>query len=89
MFSEGYSYLSPDQISEMDNLLQSLTASGLEKNYSSSELNSNGIYPEVWHDDESYDQAFNKRHILEGIERLKSIFGSAKNNGHYMFVFSG
>ncbi len=82
-------YIAPDKIAEIDNLLQTLTVNGLEKNYNSSELNSNGIYPEVWHDDESNNQAFNKRHIVEGIEQLKAIFGRAKRNRNYLFVFPG
>ena len=82
-------FLAPDLILEMDNLLRSVTENGLEKSYNSSELNSNGIYPENWHDNESSDQAFNRRHIAEGIEQLKSILDRAKQSGNYIFVFSG
>ena len=82
-------FLTPNQILLMDNLLRSITANGLEKSYNSSELNSNRIYPEVWHDNELNDQAFNKTHIAEGIEQLKSILDRAKRNGNYIFVFSG
>ena len=66
-------FLAPDLILEMDNLLRSVKENELEKSYNFSELNSNGIYPENWHDNESSDQAFNCRHIAEGIEQLKSI----------------
>lgn len=83
------SYLTPEQISGIDNLLNSFSENEFLDNYNSSELNSNGIYPEVWHDNESYYQSFNKRHIKEGFGQLKSIFDRAKRNGNYIFVFSG
>jgi hypothetical protein len=83
------SYLEPDQISRIYNLLNSISDSEIREKYKSSELNSNGIYPEVWHDDESDDQAFNKRHICEGFAKLKSIFNRANNNGNYIFIFNG
>jgi hypothetical protein len=81
-------FLAPSQILEMDNLLRIITSNGLEKSYDSSELNASGVYPEIWHDNESNDQAFNKRHIAEGIGQLKSILERAKRNGNYIFVFS-
>lgn len=83
------SYLEPDQIVKIDNLLNSISNSEIGEKYNSSELNSNGVYPEVWHDDESDDQAFNKRHICEGYEQLKSIFNRANENENYIFIFSG
>ncbi|MFY8188050.1 MAG: DUF1877 family protein [Flavobacterium sp.] len=82
-------YLKPNQILGIYNLLNSISDSKIREAYKSSELNSHGIYPEVWHDDESDDQAFNKKHICEGFEKLKSIFNRANNNGNYIFIFNG
>lgn len=83
------SYLEPDQISKINNMLNRISEREIRAKYKSSELNLNGIYPEVWHDDESDDQAFNQRHICEGLEQLKSIFNRADKNRNYIFIFSG
>ncbi len=89
IINNSISYLEPDQISKIDSLLNSISNNEIGEKYNSSELNSNEIYPEVWHDNESDDQAFNKRHICEGYEQLKSIFNRANENGNYIFIFSG
>lgn len=86
---KSISFLSPNEISIIDNLLNSISESEIQKKYNSSELNSNGIYPDIWHDDESNDKSFNRRHICEGIKQLKSIFNRAHRKGNYIFVFTG
>ncbi|WP_324028385.1 DUF1877 family protein [Maribacter sp. BPC-D8] len=83
------SYLSSVEISTIDKLLKTVTVNCLDENYNSQELNSNRVYPEVWHDNESSDRAFNKGDIIDGIGQLKSIFNRAKLNESYIFVFSG
>jgi len=82
-------YLNPELIKEINTVLNSISTNEFIDKYNSTELNKNGIYPEVWHDDESDDQAFNKRHIAEGIEQLKSILNRTEENENYIFVFSG
>ncbi len=83
------SYLDPDQIFKINNMLTPISEREIREKYNSSELNLNGIYPKVWHDDESDNKAFNQRHICEGFEQLKSIFNRANNNRNYIFIFSG
>jgi hypothetical protein len=83
------SYLTPEQILRITNLLNSITKGEIQEKYNSSELNKNGIYPRIWHDQESFNQSFNKRHIYEGFEQLVSIFNRANNNKNYIFVFNG
>ncbi|MFD1293858.1 DUF1877 family protein [Lutibacter holmesii] len=82
-------YLNPELIKEINVILNAISNSEFIMNYNSVELNKNRIYPEVWHDDESDDQVFNKKHIAEGIEQLKSILDRAEKSENYIFVFSG
>jgi len=82
-------YLSPEKVVLINGLLQPLNDSTIGNLYDSKELNNNGVYPEVWHDDESEDQAFNKRHIIEGVNSLKTIFTKAKDKQYYILSFVG
>lgn len=86
---KSINYLSPELIKEINSVLGTISTSEFIDKYDSIELNKNGIYPEVWHDDESDDKAFNKRHIAEGIEQLKSVLNRTEKNGNYIFAFSG
>ena len=87
--NEPISYLTPETINQLKELLNSLEKVDFIRNYNSRELNENGIYPEIWHDDESPDQAFNKRHIMEGFESLQNLFNRASEEGNYILVFVG
>lgn len=57
--------------------------------FDAAELNKQGIYPEVWHNDNSPDQAFNVRHMMEDIEELKSLVGQAAEVQDYIMVYGG
>jgi len=82
-------YLNLEVIKDINTVLNSIPTHKFIDKYNSTELNKNAIYPEVWNDAESDEQAFNKKHIAEGIEQLKSILTRAEKNENYIFIFSG
>ncbi|MDN3659533.1 DUF1877 family protein [Ferruginibacter paludis] len=55
-------YLDIATISKLDEFLGKVSETGIDMNYDSKELNNNGIYPEVWHDDNAPNT-----HIINGI----------------------
>jgi hypothetical protein len=81
------SVISPDTVSEMNELLTQVSESTIR--YDSQELNDNDIYPQVWHDNNSHDQVYNKRHILEDLIKLKTILKKAEIENDYIFLFIG
>jgi uncharacterized protein DUF1877 len=83
------SYLDIATIGNIHNILDNISTTELEDLYDSEELNSNGIYPEVWHDDNSPDQGFNLRQVSEDFVELKAMVKQAKEEGDYVVVFGG
>lgn len=61
----------------------------IQSKYDANELNENGIYPEVWHIDDSPSRAFSKQQSLEDFAELKNIINQANKEGDYIFVFAG
>ena len=82
-------YLDKKIISAINMLLINITDSYIDEMYDSTELNDNGIYPNIWHDDNSSDLAYNKRHLQEDITALKQIFKQADEDNNYMLVYVG
>lgn len=80
-------YVSPANVAAVNTLLQTVNDDEFADIYNADELNENEVYPEVWHNDESDDQAFNKRHLSEGLRYLKQLFNDAAANGNYVFSF--
>lgn len=76
-------------IANLDNLLDRISEEDIHLKYDPKELNDNGIYPEIWHIDNSPDKAYNERHILEDLQELKTIIKQANNENDYIFVFAG
>jgi hypothetical protein len=87
--NEPISYLTKEKVVQIKNLLLDINKDEFLIKYSSKELNENGVYPEVWHDDESPNQAFNKRDLEEGFDALRKLFQRAAENGHYILTFVG
>jgi len=80
-------YLDPIQISRINVLLTSLDISTVLNAYNPGEFNNNGVYPEVWHDDESEGQAFNKTHLHWSLESLIHFFkAAASSSDDYVLV---
>lgn len=83
------SYLDAGAIAGIHTVLNRLSLEEIESLYDSEELNSNRIYPEVWHDDNSPDQGFNLRQVSEDFVELKAMIKQAKEEGDYVVVFGG
>lgn len=86
---DSISYLDTTSISKLNAFLEKVSETDIQSKYDAQELNDNGIYPEVWHNDNSPDQAYNLRHILEDLEELKAIVNQADKQGDFIFVFVG
>ncbi|WP_316793769.1 DUF1877 family protein [Pedobacter frigoris] len=84
-----FPYLSPQKISKLLGVFSEFSATDISSAYNSNELNMHKVYPEIWHDDNSENQAYNERHLLDDFERLKKIFSSAKDEQDYILVFTG
>lgn len=82
-------YLDTATISKLSGLLENFSESDIHSKYDSNELNSNRIYPEVWHNDNSPGQAYNERHILDDFIPLKKIIKQAADDLDYILVFVG
>jgi len=80
-------YVSPEKVKAINALLVTVDDDKFLSLYNADELNANEVYPEIWHNDESDDQAFNKRHLAEGLRYLKQLFNEAAANGNYIFSF--
>lgn len=81
-------YLNPDDIIEINETLNTIDNESILNFYDADNFNANDIYPSVWHNDESEDQAFNKRHLEEGLQLLKETISKAKENQNYILFFS-
>lgn len=87
--NETISFLTSEQVGELKNILSQIDKTEFLKNYIPQELNENGVYPEIWHEDESSEQAFNKRHLEEGFDALCKLFNQAGKNENYILSFVG
>jgi hypothetical protein len=83
------SYLDTETIGNIHQVLNNIPTTELESLYDAEELNSNGIYPEIWHDDNSPDMGYNLRHVSEDFTELKAMVKQAVEEGDYVVVFGG
>lgn len=81
-------YLDPEKIARIDYLLNESDLSVIVNAYDAKMFNNNGVYPEVWHDDESEGQFFNKTHLTRSLESLAAFFEKAIENENYVVVFT-
>jgi hypothetical protein len=82
-------YLDISTISKLNVFLTNTSQRDISSKYDANELNDNGIYPEVWHNDNSPNLSYNQRHIMEDLEELKQIINKADIEQDYIFVFIG
>ncbi|KUJ60736.1 hypothetical protein AR687_17075 [Flavobacteriaceae bacterium CRH] len=85
--STSISFINPTTISEVNTFLHTIENDKILASYNADDFNLNNIYPGVWHNDESEDQAFNKRHLAEGLQLLKETISQASNNENYILFF--
>lgn len=81
-------YLDPEKIARIDYLLSELDPAEVLGAYSPAEFNNNGVYPEVWHGDESEGQFFNQTHLSHALKRLTDFFGRAISNNDHIITFN-
>ena len=82
-------YLDSETVLLTNELLSKFPESYFREQYNSKELNTNGIYPEVWHDANSNDLAFNEDHLIIEVMQLKFIFDEAAKLNDYVLILSG
>ena len=89
LYETQISYLDTDVISKLNNFLNQVSDVDIQSKYDADELNENGIYPEVWHNENSPNQAFNELQLLQDFGELKKIINQADKEGDYILVFVG
>jgi hypothetical protein len=82
-------YLDAASVAAIHDILNNVSEADIKQRYDAQELNDNGIYPDVWHNDNSPDLAYNERHLVEDFKELKSIFNNAYHEKDYILVFVG
>ncbi len=82
-------YLDVPVIERISQLVDALSVEDMQRNYNAKELNDQGIYPGVWHDDNSPNMAYNLLHITEDLQNLKAIIKEAVAAKNYLLVFAG
>lgn len=82
-------YFTVEQIINISKFLNSYKKEKLEDNFDPDELSKLDIYPAVWQFDNSPTQGYNKNHIIEDFEKLKTIFDLASKEKDYILSFVG
>ncbi|MDB5203703.1 MAG: hypothetical protein JWQ27_3112 [Ferruginibacter sp.] len=83
-------YHDPAKVSEISELLDTISLDKFQKEFNHNELNKAAIYPgDIWNDKTEDSIAFNVRHMLIEFHRLKSIFKIAKENNEYVLSYVG
>jgi len=86
--SKAIYYLDSLTVKEIAKALKTIKKEALLEFYNADKFNANDVYPHAWHNDESENQAFNKRHLKEGLELLEKTFTNANIEDNYILFFS-
>jgi Domain of unknown function (DUF1877) len=78
------SFISNTDVKMLNSYLKDIDKTKLLDLYHSKELNTNDIYPAIWHDDESEDLGYNRRHIENGFDRLFELYAKVANNSNFI-----
>jgi hypothetical protein len=83
-------YNDPEKVSEISQLLATITVATFQENFDANELNEQKIYPgAIWNHSDENDRAFNAQHLSLEFQKLKSIFEKAGDNGEYLISYAG
>jgi len=83
-------YNDPIKVSEISDLLDTISLDKFHKNFDHNELNRADVYPGgIWNDKTDDNIAFNVRDMTLEFQRLKSIFKTAKENNEYLLSYVG
>ncbi len=84
-YSDAITYTDPETVRLLWQTLQPISVEQLSGLYNSQELVSSKVYPWNWHDNESEDYAFNRRHVTQDYQALREFYEAASRAGEYVF----
>ena len=83
-------YNEPRRVSEISDLLDTISLDDFQNNFDHNELNREDIYPSgIWNDKTDDDTAFNVKDMTSEFQRLTIIFKIAKENNEYLLSYVG
>lgn len=83
-------YNDPNKVSEINQLLDSISIQKFQDNFDHADLNNNDVYPaKCWNEQTEDNIAFNVRHLTVEFQHLKTIFNAASENGEYLLCYGG
>lgn len=83
-------YNDPNMVSEINQLLDSISIQKFQNNFDHAELNKNDVYPgKSWNEQTEDNIAFNVRHMTNEFQNLKALFKTAFQNGEYLLSYVG
>jgi hypothetical protein len=88
-WEDAVSFLPAEKIRSINAILGKLTKEEIALRYNPNELNAHDVYPGVWHNDNSPEQAFNLCHLQKDFEKLKELIGKAVKEKDYILRFIG
>jgi hypothetical protein len=69
-------YLLPEEVKEINSELLKMSISDLKKRFDPDKMEALGLYPEIWHDEESLP------YLLDNFEELKAFYATAAKRGN-------
>lgn len=87
--SKWIPFIDPLTVSKLDAFFKEISTDKIQAMYNAEELNENSIYPEIWHNDNSDDLAFNRKHLTDDFIQLKEMIKHANEDGDYVLFFVG
>jgi hypothetical protein len=82
-YSNALTYTSPETVSLLWQAIQPISVEQISDMYNSLELRENHLGS--WHDNESEDHAYNRRHITQDYQALREFYEAASRAGEYVF----
>ncbi len=74
-------YTTIEQTKEINLALQVITEESIKENYDGKKMNQDGVYPEVWEEEESMN------YLIENFNLLKDFYTKAANENEAVIVF--
>lgn len=74
------------KVKELVGLVEEVTQADINKWYDSEELNRNKVYPEVWHDDNSKNLAYNSTDLQESFHRWKQFINQVNKSDSFIII---
>jgi hypothetical protein len=81
-------FISPNSAAEADEELRRVDNLKLLRGFDAAHFNANDVYPKIWHHNETEDEAFNRRHLEEGLDLLRQTISTARETDSYIIYFT-